>query len=143
MSPRQCRCVTQQVAGSRFDGLVTLYPLFRLLTAFGMCQPSPERQQHAVIRAIRDIIWRAVPSVSGIGRRNYAVLAVPGSKPHFPRTAAYAPDGLTETLLLQRYGERSNDLASFVALACVTLFPLCFSPAVCLLKHCKRPLKPA
>ena len=65
-------------------------------------QPPPAAQRRAVISAIRDIIWHAVPSVSGSGRRNHAVLALRGGRAQFGRSPACPPDGFTETLLLQR-----------------------------------------
>ena len=68
-----------------------------------LLQPSPERQRGAIIHAIRDIVWHAGPAISGIGRRNFAILALRGPRPHFGRSSAYAPDGITETLMLQRY----------------------------------------
>lgn len=65
-------------------------------------QPPPAAQTRAVTCAIRDIVWRCVPAVSGAGKRNYAVLALRGGRPHFGKTSAYTPDGITETLVLQR-----------------------------------------
>ncbi len=67
-------------------------------------QPTAAQQRRAVILAIRDIIWRCVPAVSGVGRSSNAVLALRGSRAAVPRSAAYPPDGFTECILLQRCG---------------------------------------
>ncbi len=88
-----------------FTGLIGYEQLsrFALVLLLFALQPPADRQQQAIIYAIRDIVWRAVPSVSGVGRRNYALLALRGPRANFGRSASYLPDGLTETLMLQRW----------------------------------------